>query len=86
MKKTVLLSMLLLSFTSAAATDMLPAWKDTPAKQAIEQWVQGATREGGADFIPLDKRYVVFDNDGTLWPEARQPAEKVALCSWYGIS
>ncbi|MGR7756614.1 HAD family hydrolase [Klebsiella aerogenes] len=70
MKKTVLLSMLLLSFTSAAATDMLPAWKDTPAKQAIEQWVQGATREGGADFIPLDKRYVVFDNDGTLWPEA----------------
>lgn len=62
--------MLLLSFTSAAATDMLPAWKDTPAKQAIEQWVQGATREGGADFIPLDKRYVVFDNDGTLWPEA----------------
>ena len=70
MKKTVLLSMLLLSFTSAAATDMLPAWKDTPAKQAIEQWVQGATREGGADFIPLDQRYVVFDNDGTLWPEA----------------
>ncbi|WP_234262395.1 HAD family hydrolase [Klebsiella aerogenes] len=71
MKKTLLLSALLLSFGStAASTDALSAWNATPAKQAIEQWVQNTTREGSPDFIPPDKRYVVFDNDGTLWPEA----------------
>ncbi|MND12924.1 haloacid dehalogenase-like hydrolase [compost metagenome] len=70
MKKTILISLLLASFGSAASTDMLSAWKDTSAKRAIEQWVQNSTREGSPDFIPLNKRYVVFDNDGTLWPEA----------------
>jgi len=75
MKKAVLLSTLLLSFGSYASshladTDGLSAWKETPVKQAIETWVQGSTREGSPDFIPPDKRYVVFDNDGTLWPEA----------------
>lgn len=70
MRKTILLSMLLLSVSCAASTDMLSTWNDTPAKQAIEKWVQDATREGSSDFIPLNKRYAVFDNDGTLWPEA----------------
>ena len=70
MKKPLLFSALLLSFGSFAAEDGLPAWNDTPAKQAITTWVQQATREGSPDFIPPSHRYVVFDNDGTLWPEA----------------
>lgn len=52
------------------APDPLSAWQDTAPKQAIEAWVKGATQAGASTFIPVNKRYVVFDNDGTLWPEA----------------
>ena len=69
MKKSLLLTVLL-SVASHAADDVLPAWNDTAAKQAITTWVQETTREGSPDFIPVSQRYVVFDNDGTLWPEA----------------
>lgn len=54
----------------AAATPTLSAWNDTAAKTAIEQWVGHATTPGDPAFIPQKQRYVVFDNDGTLWPEA----------------
>jgi hypothetical protein len=70
MKKTLLACSLLVGYSALAHADPLSAWNDTPAKQAIEQWVQNATKQGSATFIPEDKRYVVFDNDGTLWPEA----------------
>lgn len=70
MKKNLLACALLLGCATAAHADPLSAWNDTAAKQSIEQWVQHATQQGSPDFIPADKRYVVFDNDGTLWPEA----------------
>ncbi|MBB1200298.1 haloacid dehalogenase-like hydrolase [Enterobacteriaceae bacterium 89] len=70
MNKSVLISGLLFGCSALAHADPLPAWNDSAAKQSIEQWVQNATKEGSATFIPADKRYVVFDNDGTLWPEA----------------
>lgn len=70
MKKNLLACALLLGCATAAHADPLSAWNDTAAKQLIEQWVQHATQQGSPDFIPADKRYVVFDNDGTLWPEA----------------
>lgn len=70
MRKSALCGLLLLSFGSYAGTDMLPDWNDTPAKQAIKTWVENSTKEGGPDFIPVSQRYVIFDNDGTLWPEA----------------
>ena len=70
MKKTALACGLLLGCSTLAHADPLSAWNDTTAKHAIEQWVENATKEGSANFIPADKRYVVFDNDGTLWPEA----------------
>ncbi|GDX08063.1 HAD family phosphatase [Buttiauxella sp. A111] len=71
MKKTLLLSAILLgTFGVAHAADPLSAWNDTAAKQAIEEWVQNATNKDRSTFIPPAKRYVVFDNDGTLWPEA----------------
>lgn len=69
MIKTIFISSLLISFGCNASTDMLSSWNETPAKQSIELWVQNATKEGSPTFIPADKRYVVFDNDGTLWPE-----------------
>lgn len=54
----------------AAENAVLSAWNETPAKMAIEQWVEHATTPGDSAFIPENQRYVVFDNDGTLWPEA----------------
>ncbi|WP_434643942.1 HAD family hydrolase [Klebsiella sp. I138] len=70
MKKRLMTMTLLLGCSAAVHAEPLSAWNDTAAKQAIEQWVKGATQQGSATFIPEDKRYVVFDNDGTLWPEA----------------
>ncbi|MGQ4656990.1 hypothetical protein [Aeromonas enteropelogenes] len=73
MKLTRLSSLLLLcgAFAAQAAPqDPLFAWNDTTAKQAIIKWVADATDQQKATFIPEEKRFVVFDNDGTLWPEA----------------
>lgn len=64
------LCVLLLSGSVLAHADPLSSWNNTSTKQSIEKWVESATREGSAGYIPADKRYVVFDNDGTLWPEA----------------
>ncbi|GAB5992034.1 HAD family hydrolase [Aeromonas enteropelogenes] len=54
----------------AVSQDPLSAWNDKAAKQAITEWVLSATDQQKATFIPENKRFVVFDNDGTLWPEA----------------
>ncbi|HHS1136525.1 TPA: HAD family hydrolase [Salmonella enterica subsp. enterica] len=71
MKYALLFSALLSSAIGAAhADDPLSTWNDTASKQAIEQWVKNATNQDRSTFIPPEKRYVVFDNDGTLWPEA----------------
>ncbi len=53
----------------AAKTDPLPSWNDGPVKQAILGFVSRVTTEGGPDFLPVEERIAVFDNDGTLWPE-----------------
>jgi len=70
MKKTTLYIALLLTLSCSAQAENLSAWNDTSSKQAIETWVQNATKQGSPTWIPPDQRYVVFDNDGTLWPEA----------------
>ena len=43
---------------------MLDRWRDGPAKSAIVDFVDRATRE-----VPPAERVAVFDNDGTLWCE-----------------
>lgn len=70
MKLRLLVALTLLGCVRLAQADDLPAWNDTPAKRAIEQWVTQTTQSGSKTFIPENQRYVVFDNDGTLWPEA----------------
>lgn len=73
MKLNRLSSLLLLCgafAVQAGQSDPLSAWNDTAAKQAITRWVTNATDQQQATFIPQEKRHVVFDNDGTLWPEA----------------
>ncbi len=59
--------------STAGAADPLPSWNEGPTKQAIMSFVASVTREGSADFVPPAERIAVFDNDGTLWPEAPVP-------------
>jgi phosphoserine phosphatase len=54
---------------AAQAEDPLASWNDGPAKQAIVEFVEAATTEGGADFVPSEDRIATFDQDGTLWVE-----------------
>ena len=51
------------------AADPLPSWNDGAAKQSIVKFVEGVTREGSPDFVPVPERIATFDNDGTLWAE-----------------
>jgi hypothetical protein len=50
-------------------SDPLPSWNEGPDKQAILQFVQATTTQGGARFVPKPERIATFDQDGTLWVE-----------------
>src|SRR5215510_8636181 len=52
-----------------ASQDPLPSWNEGQLKKDIISFVTGATKEGSADFIPIEYRIATFDNDGTLWAE-----------------
>jgi phosphoserine phosphatase len=60
---------------------LLPSWNDGPTKEAILDFVQRTTTEGGADFVPMPERIAVFDNDGTLWSEAPMPPQLAFVLS-----
>jgi phosphoserine phosphatase len=55
--------------TLKGASATLVSWNDTPATQAIVEFVERVTDEGGTDYVPPAERVAVFDNDGTLWCE-----------------
>ena len=59
----------------ALAADPLPSWNDGTVKRAIIDFVERVTREDGSDFVPVEDRIAVFDNDGTLWAEQPYPVE-----------
>ena len=45
----------------------LSLWNDgTGAKKSLIDYVTSVTKEGGADYIPVEDRIAVFDMDGTL--------------------
>jgi phosphoglycolate phosphatase-like HAD superfamily hydrolase len=52
-----------------AAEDPLQSWTDGAARQAIVEFVEAVTTEGGADYVAPADRIATFDNDGTLWVE-----------------
>ena len=56
-------------------SELLASWKDTPARQAIVEFVESVTREDSAGYLPAAERIAVFDNDGTLWCEKPMPIE-----------
>ena len=51
--------------------DPPPSWREGATKQAILDFVQRVTAEGGADAGPAQERVAVFDNDRMLWSESR---------------
>jgi hypothetical protein len=67
----LLLTGFVFSFIAAAgvAADPLSAWNEGPAKQALLDFVEEVTTEGGEHYVPPAERIATFDNDGTLWPE-----------------
>jgi hypothetical protein len=65
--KLLLLSLLFIFSGNSLAQDPLPAWNDGPSKKAIIRFVNETTQAGSKQFIPLEERVAVFDNDGTLW-------------------
>ncbi len=54
----------------------LTSWADTPASR-LKDWVKQVTDTSSPDFIPVEDRIAVFDNDGTLWPEQPIPSQLV---------
>ena len=61
--------LLILAAYNACAQTVLPSWNDGPSKQAIVNFVDSVTRPGSPDFVAVEDRIAVFDNDGTLWSE-----------------
>ena len=64
----------------APTEDPLPSWNEGPTKSAIVEWLDAVTDAGGPDFIPVEDRLAVFDNDGCLWCERPQYAS-----TWFQI-
>ena len=65
--KTLVLFLTLLHIL--VAKDALPSWQDHTAKQSIIKYVSSVIKKGSKEFIPVQDRIAVFDNDGTLWSE-----------------
>lgn len=62
--------------TAVAETpDPLPSWNEGPTKQRMREFVGRVTNQHGPDFVPVEERVAVFDNDGTLWPERPLPTQ-----------
>lgn len=51
------------------AQDPLPSWNDGAVKTSITSFVKRVTTPESAQFVPVEERVAVFDNDGTLWSE-----------------
>ena len=60
-----------------SSVDALPSWNEGDAKQAILAFVRRVTEHSGPDFVAPSQRVAVFDNDGTLWPEAPVPFQAI---------
>ena len=53
--------------SATAGNKALSLWNDgTGAKKSLTDYVSAVTKEGGADYIPVEDRIAVFDMDGTL--------------------
>ena len=63
------------STTWQSTKQLLASWNDTPTRQAIVDFVDTVTDEGGDGFVAPEERIATFDNDGTLWAEKPIPIQ-----------
>ena len=55
---------------TTSTSEKLSLWtENAEAKKQLFSYMQDITEEGGADYIPVEKRIAVFDLDGTLYGE-----------------
>lgn len=57
------------TITGTTNIDPLPSWNEGPLKTNILNFVTESIDSSGENFIPVEDRVAVFDNDGTLWSE-----------------
>jgi hypothetical protein len=58
-----------------SASDPLPSWNEGRTKDAIIDFVSRTSTAGSSDYVPVNERIAVFDNDGTLWCEMPVPVQ-----------
>jgi len=63
------IAMLFFVLPAWVAAAVLPSWNAGETRNAIVAFVERVTDPQGADFVPVDERIAVFDNDGNLWSE-----------------
>jgi phosphoserine phosphatase len=55
--------------------DPLPSWNEGKSKEAIIDFAVRTSTAGSSDYVPVNERIAVFDNDGTLWCEMPVPVQ-----------
>lgn len=58
-----------------SVSDPLPSWNEGNAKAEIIDFVIRTSMAGSSDYVPVNERIAVFDNDGTLWCEMPVPVQ-----------
>ena len=56
-------------------SEPLPSWTDGDTKHLILDFVERVSTAGSSDYVPVNERIAVFDNDGTLWCEQPVPVQ-----------
>jgi phosphoserine phosphatase len=62
-----------LAISSAQASEGLSHWSSGEARARIVEFVANISDPDSANYVPVDERVAVFDNDGTLWSEDPWP-------------
>lgn len=58
-----------------SVSDPLPSWTEGNTKSSIIDFVTRVSTSGSGDYVPVNERIAVFDNDGTLWCEMPVPVQ-----------
>ena len=59
----------------SVGSDPLPSWNEGKTKEAIVDFAVRTSTAGSGDYVPVNERVAVFDNDGTLWCEMPVPVQ-----------
>ena len=59
----------------SSGSDPLPSWNEGKVKDAIIDFAVRTSTAGSGDYVPVNERIAVFDNDGTLWCEMPVPVQ-----------